>query len=46
MSKESIEKITKFNSLFTPTFFNHYILLDVSFKGFCLIDNNISIPGK
>ena len=29
MSEESIENITKSNSLFAPTFVNHYILPDV-----------------
>ena len=46
MSEESIENITKSNSLFAPTFFNHYILLDVNFNWNCLINNNISIPKK
>ena len=44
MSEESIENITKSNSLFTQTFVNHYILPDVNFNGNCLINNNISIP--
>ena len=44
MSEGSIENITKSNSLFTPTFLNHYILPDVNFNGHCLI--NISIPKK
>ena len=33
MWKESIENITKSDSLFTPTFINHYILTDVNFDG-------------
>ena len=37
MSEESIEIITKSNSLFAP---------DVMFNGHCLINNNISIPKK
>ena len=31
MSEESIEKITKSNNRFAPTFVNHYISPDVSF---------------
>ena len=46
ISKESIENITKSDSLFAPPFFNHYILPDLNFNGHCLINNNISIPKK
>ena len=46
MSKESIEKITKSDSLFAPTFFNHFLLPDVNFNGHGLINSNISIPKK
>ena len=46
MSEESIENITKSGSLFVPSFINHYILQDVNFNGYCLINNNISIPKK
>ena len=46
MSQESIENITKSNSLFALTFVNHYILPNVDFNGHCLINNNISIPKK
>ena len=44
MSEEGIGNITKWNSLFAPTFVNHYMLPDVYFHGHCLIDSNISIP--
>ena len=43
MSKESIENIAKWNSLFAPTFVNHDIIPDVNFNQHCLI-NNIAIP--
>ena len=33
MSEESIENITKSNSLFAPTYVNRYILPDVNFNG-------------
>ena len=46
MSKESIEKITKSDSLFAPNFFNHFLLPDVNFNGHGLINSNISIPKK
>ena len=46
ISEESIENITKWNSLFAIIFVYHYILLDVSFNGYCLINNNASIPKK
>ena len=46
MSEDSIKDITKSDSLFAPFFVNHYILPDVNFNGYCLIDNNISIPKK
>ena len=42
-SEESIKYITKSNSLFAPTFVNHYILQDINFNGHCLINNNIFI---
>ena len=41
MSEESIENITKSNSLFAPTFVIHYVLPDVSFNWHCFINNNI-----
>ena len=37
MSEGSIENITKSDSLFAPTFVNHYILPDVNFNEHCLI---------
>ena len=46
MSEESIEDITRSNSLFAPTFVNHCILPYVNFNGQCLINDNISIPKK
>ena len=46
MSKESIGNITKSNSLFTPSFANHFILSDVNFNGHFLMNNFISIPKK
>ena len=33
MSEKSVEKITKSNSLFAPTFVNHYTLPDINFNG-------------
>ena len=46
MPEESIEKVTRSDSLFAPTFVNHYILPDLNFNGHRLIDSNISIPKK
>ena len=46
MLEESIENITKSNSLFATTFVNHYILPDLNFDGHCLININISIRNK
>ena len=43
ISEETIEIITKSNSLFVPIFVNHYILPDISFNGYCLINKNISV---
>ena len=43
ISEETIEIITKSNSLFVPIFVNHYILPDVSFNGYCLINKSISV---
>ena len=45
MSEEIIENIAKSNSIFAPSFVNHYILPDVNFNGHCLI-NNISFTKK
>ena len=36
MSEESIENITTSDSLFAPTFVNHYILTYVNSNGSCL----------
>ena len=41
MLEESIEKITKSNSLFY-----YYILSDINFNGHSLINNSISLPKK
>ena len=46
MLEESIENITKSNSLFATTFVNHYILPDLNFDEHCLININISIRNK
>ena len=45
MSEGNIENITNSDSLFAPTFVNHYILPDVNFNGHYLT-NNISITKK
>ena len=45
MLEESIENITKSDSLFAPIFVKHCLLPDVNFNGHCLI-NNISIHKK
>ena len=37
MSKENIENITKSDSNFVVTFYDHHLLLDESFNGLCLI---------
>ena len=44
MSKESIENLTKSDSLFAATFVNHYLLPDENFNGHYLMNSNISIP--
>ena len=46
MSDKNIEKITKSDSHFSPTFVDHHVLPDINFNGHCLIKNNISIPKK
>ena len=40
--KESIEKITKSDSNFAPTFVDHHLLPDINFYGHCLINIYIS----
>ena len=45
MSEENIENITKSDSNFAPTFFDHLVLPDINFNGRCLIDN-IYVPKK
>ena len=42
MSEENIEKITKSDINFAPTFVDHHALPDTHFNGYCLINNNIS----
>ena len=39
MSVGNIENITKSDNNFTPTFADHYLLLDINFNGHCLISN-------
>ena len=46
MSEKNIEKITKSDSLFAPTFVHHHVLPDISFNEHCLINNDISISKK
>ena len=46
MSEESTENITKLDGNFAPTFVDHNLLPDMNFNGYCLIENNISIPKK
>ena len=46
MSEEDIEDITKSDSNFAPTFFDHHVLPEVDFNRHCLINNNISISKK
>ena len=45
MLEENIEKITKFDSNFAPTFVDHHVLPDINYNKHCLI-NNIYIPKK
>ena len=44
MSKKWFENKTKSDSNCAPTFFDHHLLLDMTFNVHCLITNNISIP--
>ena len=46
MSEVSIEKITKSDSNFEPTFVDHHLLPEMNFNRHYLIKNNISIPKK
>ena len=46
MSEGNIGNMTKSDSNFAPTFDDHHLLLDINFNGYCLINNNISIPKK
>ena len=45
MLEENIEDITKSDSNFAPTLFDHHVLPDINFNEHCLI-NNIYIPKK
>ena len=44
MSEQNIENITKLGSNFSTFFVDHYALPDIYLNGYCLINNNISIP--
>ena len=44
--EENIEKITKSDSHFSPTFVDHHILPDLNFNGHCLVKSNIYISKK
>ena len=44
--KKILKNITKSDSKFAPTFFDHHVLPDINFNGHCLIKSNISIPKK
>ena len=44
--QENIKNMAKSGSNFAPTFVDHHVLLDISFNGHYLINNNISIPKK
>ena len=46
MSEKNIEKITKSDSNFAPTFVDHHLSLDINFTGHCLIRSDISTPKK
>ena len=46
MSEESIEKITKSDSNFAPTFTYHHFLVDMNFNEHCLIKKKNSVPRK
>ena len=45
ISEEYIEKITKSERNFTPTFVDHHLLPDINFNEHCL-KNNVSVPKK
>ena len=44
MSEENIENITKSGSNFATDFMDHYLLPDINFNGYCLVNNNMPIP--
>ena len=43
MSEENIENVSKSGSNFSSAFVDHHALPDISFNGYSLINNNISI---
>ena len=43
---ENIQNMNKSDSNFAPTFVDHHLLLDITFNGDYLINDNISIPKK
>ena len=43
MLEKNIENITKSDSNFAPTFFDHHLLPDMHFNGDCVIKSKISI---
>ena len=44
--KKNIENKTKSDSNFAPTFVDHLLLPGITFNGYFLTKNNISIPKK
>ena len=48
LSEEDTKNMTKQDSLFAPTFVDHYknLLINLNFNGHCLINNDIPIPKK
>ena len=46
ISEENNESIAKSEINFATTFVDHHLLSEINFTGYCLINNNISIPKK
>ena len=46
ISEENNESIAKSEINFATTFVDHHLLSDINVTGYCLINNNISIPKK
>ena len=46
ISEENNETIAKSEINFATTFVDHHLLSEINFTGYCLINNNISIPKK